>query len=372
MYLNNLSLINFKNYEQLEIEFSQQINCFVGDNGVGKTNLLDAVYYLSFCKSYFNLIDSQNIKHNAGFFVIQGNYNISGENESIYCGIKRNKRKQFKRNKKEYQKLSDHIGLIPLVLISPYDSNLIMGGSDERRKFLDGVISQFDKQYLEDLIKYNRALSQRNSLLKNFAKTNTFNIETIEIWDEQLIKFGTTIYEKRVKFINELLPVFQKYYAFIADGNEKVQLIYHSQLHDFDFPYLLKNSIERDRILQYTTTGIHKDDLIFKLDKFLIKKNGSQGQQKTFLVALKLAQFDYMKNIYDYKPILLLDDIFDKFDLFRVKQIIKLVADNNFGQIFITDTNKKRVKNILSDFSIEYNLFNVSNGAIELTMNNEL
>ncbi|MBE9468289.1 MAG: DNA replication/repair protein RecF [Bacteroidetes bacterium] len=365
MYLKDLSLINFKNYEQLEIEFSQKINCFVGDNGVGKTNLLDAVYYLSFCKSRFNLIDSQNIKHSENFFVIQGNYKISDENESIYCGIKRNKKKQFKRNKKEYTKLSDHIGLIPLVLISPYDSNLIIGGSEERRKFLNGVISQFDKQYLVDLIKYNRALSQRNSLLKNFAKTNTFNLETIEIWDEQLSKLGTSIYEKRVKFINELLPVFQKYYEFISDGNEKVKLLYNSQLHDFDFQELLKDSLERDRILQYTTTGVHKDDLIFKLDDFLIKKNGSQGQQKTFSVALKLSQFDYMKNIYGYKPILLLDDVFDKFDLFRVTQIIKLVADNNFGQIFITDTNKDRMKNILSEFSIEYKLFNVNNDTIE-------
>jgi len=370
MYLKDLSLINFKNYEQLEIEFSQKINCFVGDNGVGKTNLLDAIYYLSFCKSRFNLIDSQNIKHNENFFVIQGNYYLSNENESIYCGIKRNKKKQFKRNKKEYKKLSDHIGLIPLVLISPYDSNLIIGGSEERRKFLNGVISQFDKQYLEDLIKYNRALSQRNSLLKDFARTNTFNIETIEIWDEQLIKLGTSIYNKRVKFIKELLPVFQKYYEFISDGNEKVKLIYNSQLHDFDFAELLTNSIERDRILQYTTTGTHKDDLIFKLDDFLIKKNGSQGQQKTFLVALKLAQFDYMKNIYGFKPILLLDDVFDKFDLLRVKQIIKLVADNNFGQIFITDTHRERVKNILNESSIEYRLYNVIDGNIELTINN--
>ncbi|MCK5823608.1 MAG: DNA replication/repair protein RecF [Bacteroidales bacterium] len=372
MYLKNLSLINFKNYEQLEIEFSQKINCFVGDNGVGKTNLLDAVYYLSFCKSRFNLIDSQNIKHDENFFVIQGNYYIRNENESVYCGIKRNKKKQFKRNKKEYKKLSDHIGLIPLVLISPYDSNLIIAGSDERRKFLNGVISQFDKQYLEDLIKYNRALSQRNSLLKNFAKTNTFNIETIEIWDEQLIKLGTSIYEKRVNFVNELMPVFQKYYEIISNGNEEVKLNFSSQLHDFDFPELLKNAIERDRILQYTTVGIHKDDLIFKLDDFLIKKNGSQGQQKTFLVALKLAQFDYMKNIYGFKPILLLDDVFDKFDLFRVKQIIKLVAENNFRQIFITDTNKDRVKNILNDSSIEYNLFNVSNDTIELSNNIKL
>ncbi len=370
MYLQNLSLINFKNFEQAELQFLSKVNCFVGNNGAGKTNLLDAIYYLSFCKSYFNSIDNQNIKHNENFFLIQGNYYRDEKIENIYCGIKRNQRKIFKRNKKQYNKLYEHIGLLPCVMISPADNYFITEGSEERRKFIDGVVSQFDKQYLKDLINYNRALNQRNKLLKDFSKnTNSFDLETLEIWNEQLINLGKKIYNKRVKFINELTPIFQKYYDFISIGNEKVELVYQSQLHNADFQELLNSSLEKDRILQYTTTGVHKDDLSLKLEKYPLKKFGSQGQQKTFLLALKMAQFDFIKKIQNYKPILLLDDIFDKLDAQRVKQIIKLVADNNFGQIFITDTNKDRVESILSDISIEYKLFIIDNGIVETIKN---
>ena len=366
MYLKNLSLINFKNYNQLEAKFSSRINCFVGNNGVGKTNLLDAIHYSSFCKSYFNSVDSQNIKHEKPFLVIQGDYGISNKNENIYCGVKRNQKKQFKRNKKEYEKLADHIGLIPLVMISPADSNLIISGSDERRKFMNIVISQYDKNYLNDLINFNKAISQRNKLLKDFAVSNQFDEEMLILWDHQLLEPGKNILEKRLDFIKNLKPIFQKYYSFISSGNEEVLLEYQSSLIENNYQDLLHNSRHKDRALQYTTVGIHKDDLLLKLGDFPIKKIGSQGQQKTYLLALKLAQFDFMQKIYGFKPILLFDDIFDKLDAERVEKIIELVANNNFGQIFITDTSKKRLKNILSKSDIDYELFSIKDNALFL------
>ena len=367
MYLTELSLINFKNYNQLELSFSSKINCFIGQNGVGKTNLLDTLYYLSMCKSYLNPIDSQNIRYNEDFFVIQGDYLLKEKHEYIYCGLKRNKKKQFKRNKKEYQKLSDHIGLLPIVMISPLDNSLILEGSDERRKFMDSVISQYDKEYLDNLIRYNRALAQRNKLLKDFFQNRTFDEDTIDVWDEQLIVLGEKIHSVRVKFVEELIPIFQEYYTRISGNQEQVQLVYDSQLFEGEFRNILKNAIDKDRIVQHTTVGIHKDDLILTLEKYPIKKAGSQGQQKTYLVSLKLAQFDFIKQINGFKPILLLDDIFDKFDKQRVRQIIELVAENHFGQIFITDTSQDRLENILKDINISHSLFIIDQtGNIEI------
>ncbi|MFC2152804.1 DNA replication/repair protein RecF [Bacteroidota bacterium] len=357
MYLQKLSLVNFKNYSQSELNFSPKINCFIGSNGVGKTNLLDAIYYLSMCKSYLNPIDSQNIKYDEEFFVIQGDYLLKDKNEYIYCGLKKNKKKQFKRNKKEYQKLSDHIGLLPVVMISPLDNSLIVEGSDERRRFMDSVISQYDKVYLDNLIRYNRALVQRNKLLKDFFQARTFDEDSIDIWDEQLIALGEKIHAVRVKFVEELIPIFQDYYTRISGNQEQVQLVYDSQLYEGEYRNILKNAIEKDRIVQHTTVGIHKDDLILTLEKYPIKKAGSQGQQKTYLVSLKLAQFDFIKQISGFKPILLLDDIFDKFDRSRVRQIIELVAENHFGQIFITDTSQDRLENILKEINIPHDIF---------------
>jgi len=366
MHLKNLSVISFKNFEQLELDFSSKINCFVGKNGVGKTNVLDAIYYLSMCKSYINPIDSQNIKYENDFFVIQGNYSRLEKPENIHCGIKRNHKKQFKRNKKEYQKLADHIGLLPIVMISPTDNILLLGGSEERRNFINGVISQYDKQYLADIINYNRALTQRNKLLKIFGKNNSFDKDSLEIWNEQLINLGESIFEKRNDFIDKLIPIFQKYYNHISNNTEKVSLEYKSQLSENNFRDLLNSSIERDRILQYTTTGIHKDDIVLNLLGHSVKKAGSQGQQKTLVVALKLAKFDFINNIINYKPILLLDDIFDKFDINRVEKIINLVSENNFGQIFITDTSQDRLKILLKDISINYKIFTIlENGNIQ-------
>lgn len=364
MYLKKLNLLNFKNYEEAEIEFSPRINCFAGLNGVGKTNLLDAIYYLSLCKSYFNPIDSQNIRHDADFFVVEGEYERNGEVEHIFCGLKRNQKKQFKRNRKEYHRLSDHIGLIPLVMISPADGSLIAEGSEERRHFINAVIAQYDHAYLEQLIHYNGALAQRNKLLKDFGGDGRFDREALELWNDQLVPPGENIHAIRNSFVDELGPVFQKYYAFISGGLEQVAIAYQSHLFSGDFNGLLQSSLEKDRILQFTTAGVHKDDLLLKLSEHPIKRTGSQGQQKTFLVALKLAKFDFIKQHNGQKPILLLDDIFDKFDEHRVNQVLNLVASDNFGQIFITDTHPERMEKILADLKIESRLFHIENNRI--------
>jgi DNA replication and repair protein RecF len=364
MYLKSLYLFNFKNYGQLELEFSSKINCFIGANGVGKTNLLDSIYYLSMCKSYINPIDSQNIKYNEEYAVLNGEFSRLDKSEKIYCNIHKTKKKTIKRNKKNYRKLSEHIGLLPVVMISPIDSNLISGGSEERRKYIDRVISQYDKDYLEKLIRYNRALSQRNRLLKDFAKRDYFDPESLDIWDEQLISLGSVIYEKRKQFTHDLVPVFQTYYNTISEEKERVRLEYSSNLQEEDMRKLLTDNLEKDRILQYTTIGIHKDDLILSIEDHPIKKSGSQGQQKTFLVALKFAQFDFIKKIKEIRPILLLDDIFDKFDQQRVSQIIHLVSDNQFGQIFITDTSEDRLHKILKEANIDYRLFQVESEGV--------
>ena len=361
MHLNKLSIVNYKNILQAELEFSPHINCFIGNNGVGKTNVLDAVYYLSFCKSHSNSIDSQNINHGQDFFILEGFYTRNGVEEDVYCGLKRKQKKIFKRNKKEYERLSNHIGLLPLVLISPNDGILIGEGSDERRKFIDGVISQYDNAYLHTLMRYNKTLMQRNSLLKN----NFVDSDLIDVLDNILVETGQFIYQKRIEFTQEFLPIFRKFYHFISMNKEEVDLQYSSHLQKGDFNQLLKNSIEKDKIIGFTTKGIHKDDLEMTLDGFAIKRVGSQGQNKTYLIALKLAQFDFLKRMSNMNPILLLDDIFDKLDAERVHQIIKLVSEDNFGQIFITDTNRQNLNEIIKTMNNNYRLFTVENGIID-------
>jgi len=360
MHLKTISLVNFKNYEQVDIPLSEKINCFVGENGVGKTNLLDAVHYLSLCKSNLNPIDSQNIRYDQEFLVVQGLFDRKGKEENIYCGIRKQKKKQFKRNQKEYTKLSEHIGLIPLVMISPADAILINGGSEERRKFMNGVIAQYSRVYLDNLIQYNRALTQRNKLLKDFAFSRNFDPGMLELWDEQLIRYGEPIYEERIRFVNELLPVFNAFHSHVSGDREQVSLSYQAQLQESAFREGLKASAEKDRIVQYTTFGIHKDDLGMELGDHSLKKSGSQGQQKTFLVALKLAEFEFIRKLTKIPPILLLDDIFDKFDAGRVKHIISLVADNQFGQIFITDTNEQRLKGILKEIPADHKVYRIT------------
>lgn len=362
MILKRISILNYKNLEQVELSFSPKLNCFFGQNGMGKTNLLDAVYFLSFCKSAGNPIDSQNICHDADFFVIQGFYEATdGTPEEIYCGMKRRQKKQFKRNKKEYTRLSDHIGFLPLVMVSPADSELIAGGSDERRRFMDVVISQYDKEYLDALIRYNKALVQRNTLLKSEQPVEE---ELFLVWEEMMAQAGEVVFRKREAFIREFIPIFQSFYSFISQDREKVGLSYDSHARDASLLEVLKESRARDQIMGYSLRGVHKDELNMLLGDFPIKREGSQGQNKTYLVALKLAQFDFLKRTGTTVPLLLLDDIFDKLDASRVEQIIKLVAGDSFGQIFITDTNREHLDRILHKVGSDYKMFRVEQGTV--------
>ena len=361
MQLNRLRILNYKNIREAELEFSTGINCFIGCNGAGKTNILDSIYYLSFCKSHTNAIETQNISHNEEFFMLDGNYTSSTEEINIYCGVKRRHKKQFKRDKKEYEKLSDHIGLIPLVMISPSDSELIYGGSEERRKFIDGFISQYNKKYLQFLLSYKKGLEQRNAMLKN-PQADPLVLDIIE---EQMSDLGQYLHEERKNFISQFLPKFQKYYHLISLGKEKVTLEYHSQLDSGEkLSDLLKSTRERDFIIGYSTKGIHKDDLEMNLGDLPIKRVGSQGQNKTYLIALKLAQFELLQEISKEVPILLFDDMFDKLDNQRASEIINLMSQNKFGQIFISDTDRVYLTELLEKAKCKYKLYFVENGDV--------
>ncbi|OAB81484.1 DNA replication/repair protein RecF [Cochleicola gelatinilyticus] len=357
MILEKISLLNYKNFEAASFDFDPKINCFVGHNGVGKTNVLDAIYHLSFGKSYFNPITSQNMKHGTDFFVVDGLYEKAERPEKIIVSAKKGQKKIIKRNGKAYDKFSEHIGFLPLVIISPADRDLIIEGSDTRRKFIDGVISQGDATYLNTLIKYNKVLAQRNSLLKYFAANNTFATDTLDIYNEQLHEFGTLLYGKRTAFLEDFLPIFLERYQSISSGDETVGLTYQSQLSESDLLTLLQKNIHKDKITQYTNFGIHKDDLVFEIDGHPIKKFGSQGQQKSYLIALKLAQFDFIKKQNKVTPILLLDDIFDKLDEQRVEHIITLVDNENFGQLFISDTHAERTEQVIKKVHQTYKMF---------------
>ena len=361
--LKKIAIQNFRNIAFQELSFAPNINCISGNNGEGKTNLMDAVYYLSFCKSATNPIDSQNIRHEQDFFVLQGFYETEdGDPEEVYCGLKRRQKKQFKRNKKEYTRLSDHIGLIPLVMVSPADTLLIAGGSEERRRFMDVVISQFDREYLDALIRYNKALVQRNTLLKAELEPDE---ELMNVWEEMMASTGEVVFRKRQQFIDEFIPIFQSYYSYISQNQEEVKLSYQSHAAEGDLLALLRANRQRDRVMGYSLKGIHKDDLIMQLGEFPMKREGSQGQNKTYLIALKLAQFEFLKRTGSgTTPLILLDDIFDKLDALRVEQIVKLVAGDNFGQIFITDTNRDHLDRILKKIEGDYKLFEVENGEV--------
>ncbi len=365
MFLKELSLVGFKNYDSVEISFNPKLNCFVGLNAQGKTNILDAIYYLSFCKSYFNPVDRQNIGLNHDFFVCQGEFSKNNEIHKVYCAVKKNVKKVFRKNKKDYEKLSDHIGEFPLVIIAPYDTNLILEGSDIRRKFLDGIRAQYDKKYLQTLIQYNKVLLQRNALLKYFSKERTYNHDQLMVWDQQLIPLGEELYNKRKELVMNLQDVFQKNYNYISGGKEPVQLMYHSSLHQNSFSDLLQSNIQQDIQRQFTNYGVHKDDLDLFINGFPIKKFASQGQQKSYLIALKLAQLEFLKLTVGVNPILLLDDVFDKLDEQRVKHLLSLLNSNNFGQIFLTDTDVNRVKRVVQEVDMPNTVFQVLNGNVK-------
>ena len=363
MILEKLSLINYKNIKTATLELSPKMNCFIGQNGAGKTNVLDAIYYLSFCHSAHNPVDSQVILHGEDFFVIEGTYrDRDGHEEAIYCGMKRGTKKHFKRNKKEYKRLSEHIGLIPIVTVSPSDTLLIEGGSEERRRLMDMVISQYDNSYLEALNRYNKALQQRNTMLKADEEPD---MDVISIWEEQMAAAGELIYQKRETFIREMVPVFQQFYETISGHKEKVALNYISHCQRGPLLEIIQRDRFKDRAVGSSLHGIHRDDLEFMLGDHLMKREGSQGQNKTFVISLKLAQFDFLKRTNSKTtPLLLLDDIFDKLDAKRVEQIVCLVAGDGFGQIFITDTNRDHLDQILSASSHDYKIFYVEDGNV--------
>lgn len=358
MHLKKLSLVNYKNISSKLFDFDAKINCFIGNNGVGKTNVLDAIYYLSYTKSYFNAVATQNIKHGEEFFMVEGDYLMEDErSEKILCSLKKGTQKVVKRNGKAYDKFSDHIGNFPLVIISPSDRDLITEGSETRRKFMDGVISQQDRSYLQYLVNYKKVVSQRNALLKFFAANRTFDALNLTVYNEQLAELSKYIYEKRVWFLNEFAPIFNQCYQEISNSKEEVNLLYKTQLHDKTMLELFEENLHKDRVLQYTSVGVHKDDLQFELNGYPIKKFGSQGQQKSYLIALKLAQFEFMKQLTGKKPMLLFDDIFDKLDENRVSQVISLVNKDHFGQIFITDTHGERTENVVKNTEQPYKIF---------------
>ena len=358
-YLKKISIVNYKNIVDKEYNLDPKINCFVGNNGVGKTNILDSIYHLALGKSYFNLRNDQLINKNEDFMVIDGLFDLNGKKENIICSIKRGDKKILKRNGKTYKKFSDHVGLIPVVLISPYDNDLINEGSSERRKFIDSIISQNNKEYLINLIAYSRVIQNRNSLLKQYNKSVDFDLDTIKIYDDQIIKLSEPIFMARKNFFNDFKDLVIEKYDQISENQEKISIEYKSDLFDSEIKNLIENSFQKDVILQYTSSGIHKDDFIFNLDGSRIKKFGSQGQQKSFLIALKLAQFEYLKNKTGNSPILLLDDIFDKLDLIRVKRIVEIVNSTNFGQLFLSDTDRERIEKVLSSLNLSSKIFDV-------------
>ncbi len=359
MIIKKLSLYHFKNHAEKRFEFSPQINCFVGNNGAGKTNILDALHYLSVGKSFLGNTDLNNIKNEEDFFTIEAEIGNDDSEDIIKILQPKEGKKIIKKNDKSYDRMADHIGYLPSVMISPYDSNLISDAGESRRKFLDSMISQTDSEYLFNLIQYQKTIQQRNALLKYFAKNRTWDKDSLEIYDEPIIRFGTKIFTKRKDFVEQLNPIVKNFYHIISGGKETVSVVYESHLLEDSLENLLKKSLERDRMLTYTSKGIHKDDLLFEMDEVLIKKIGSQGQQKSFLVSLKLAQMSLIKELTKKTPILLLDDIFDKLDDTRVSQLIELVNRESFGQIFITDTHRERTENVVKRINEESIIFEI-------------
>ncbi len=362
MLLKEISILNYKNIADAHLDFSGKINCFIGDNGEGKTNLLDAVYFLSFCHSMFGNIDSQMMRHDADFFMLQGQYlQDDGETEEeVYAGMKRGAKKQFKRNKKAYKKLSEHIGLVPLIIVSPDDVTLINGGSEERRRLLDIVIAQYDNTYIDSLNRYNKALQQRNALLKMEDEPDA---TLLSLWEEEMAVNGEVIYRKRTDFVERFIPVFNDIYSRISNEKESVSFRYVSHCQRGPLLDVIQRDRHKDRAVGYSLHGIHRDDLEMLIGGYPMKREGSQGQTKTYVISLKLAQFDFLRQtISATTPLLLLDDIFDKLDAQRVEKIISMVSSDTFGQIFITDTNREHLDRILAAGNFDYKIFRVKQG----------
>lgn len=363
MILKQLSVINYKNIREATMQLSPNINCLIGSNGMGKTNILDAIFYMSFCKSHTSALDSQIIHHDEDFFVLDAIYDDhQGGEESVYCGMKRGARKHFKRNKKEYKRLSQHIGLIPLVLISPSDTTLIDGGGEARRRMMDMVISQYQPEYMDALTRCNNATQQRNALLKMEAEPD---LSLLELWEEEMAREGERLYMMRKDFVERLAPVFQSIYSEISGCHETVGIEYKSHCQRGPLLEVIQRDRIKDRAVGYSLHGVHRDDLEMTIDGYPLRREGSQGQMKTYVISLKLAQFDFLRHTANNTtPLLLLDDIFDKLDASRVEQIVKLVSSDRFGQIFITDTNRDHLDEILSHSSLDHKIFHVNEGNV--------
>lgn len=363
LYLSAISLFHFRNHREARLDLGPEVNCLVGENGVGKTNLLDAVHYLSLCKSYFEPIDMHNVLHGEESFLVKGTMRTGAGESELSCAVRRGQRKVFTRDRKEYERLVDHVGRYPVVMVTPYDSQLVLDGSEVRRRFLDGLISQFDREYLEDLVRYNRALQHRNRLLKQ-AGAHGMHSALLEPWDEQLVVHGDRIHIARKAFMERLVPLLRGHYQGISSGPEEVDLSYRSALHEHGMRDALGLAADRDRMMQYTTAGVHRDDLLFTLDGAPLKRHGSQGQQKTYLIALKLSQFDLTLERTGVKPILLLDDIFDKIDPRRMRHLLTLLAGHRFGQVIITDTDGQRLHEALDGLQLDVRFFGLGHHGI--------
>lgn len=364
MQLKSLTLTNFKNYESQTLSFCAKINGLVGKNGAGKTNLLDAIYYLCMCKSYFGMSDNAIIRHEQDFFRSEGRFSKQDDGFKIVAKVRLRKKKELECNDVPYGKLSEHIGLLPVVVIAPDDTRLATEGSEHRRRFMNETLSQLDKTYLKHLIHYNKILSQRNAALKQMASEGRFDDALLTVYDTQLLPGAAYIYERRKQLVEDFLPVFTKTYAAISEDRETVNCKYHSPLHEADMAQLLTQNRAKDKILQRTTTGIHRDDLVFTIREKPVKRYASQGQLKSFILALKLAQFELFRKEKEETPILLLDDIFDKLDDSRVGQLVELLLGESFGQVFITDAHEHRLRELLSETSTEHKMFLVESGQV--------
>ncbi len=360
MQLKKIQLLNFKNYDELHLSFAEGINGIVGENGSGKTNLLDAIHFLCLSKSAFNSSDSQHIRHGSNFFMIQGFFQKAEKEYEVRCSLQEGKPKTIKVDKKPYTKISEHIGQFPCVLMTPYDTDLIREGSETRRKFFDNTLSQIDQLYLNNLLKYNKLIEQRNSLLKQFSERNFFDKTLIEAYDVQILPLARSIFEKRSEFVQFFIPILENYYFFICKEKEKISLKYESDLQVADFEIEFHQQMQKDLLLQRTTKGVHKDDYIFQIGDYSINKFGSQGQQKSYVIALKLAQFELLSQLKQVKPLLLLDDIFDKLDDSRIKKLMELMASGKFGQVFLTDARPERTKGLFKELQQEICLFYTS------------
>ncbi|MCQ2287469.1 MAG: DNA replication and repair protein RecF [Muribaculaceae bacterium] len=360
MILNSISILNYKNIAEARLDFSPNVNCLIGDNGMGKTNVLDAIYYLSFCKSYMNQGDATVIKHDEQYMMLQGAYTRRDVDEDISLSLQRGKRKVVRRGGKEYQRLSQHIGLLPLVMVSPMDWDLIRGSGEERRRFMDQIISQGNKEYLDALIRYGKAVEQRNSMIKQ-GFSDALLYETVEA---VMCEAAAVVHAARAAWVEQFTPIFMHYYSAVAGDGEQVRLVYESVLNAASMQDVLAANRGRDMAVGYTSRGIHRDDLELLLGDHSMRRTGSQGQCKTYTIALRMAQYDFLRAASPTTPVLLLDDIFDKLDAHRVERIVDIVSSDRFGQIFITDTNRTHLDEIMARMQGDHSMFTVTEGNV--------